>query len=270
MVIKSRSTANIIKASLFSALLCAAAVPAMAQDASSQEAVYNSLLEQISNKRLVVAQKEAFLTTQQAEIDSLEAQLEVVEGVSATVNPMIDKMVASIEVELNKDIPFKVGERFARLQDLQELVAKEESTPGQKMSRALNIYDIEVAYGQSFEAYDGDSPIPGAAGSRLAACREDVNSIKCDMQDEQREMMEAGSTLDDIKEFLKDGNYLRYGRIALAYLERDESVALRYDPASKEWVELTNSQALEVRRGVKSARGEAAPTVVNAPVYVNN
>jgi len=55
--------------------------------------------------------------------------------------------------------------------------------------------------------------------------------------------------------------------LALAYQQFDGSVTMRYDPETKEWVELTSGQALEVESGLRTARGEAAPSVVNAPVY---
>ena len=84
------------------------------------------------------------------------------------------------------------------------------------------------------------------------------------------EKLEAGATLRDIRNEVFDGSYLRYGRLALAYQQFDGSVTMRYDPETKEWVELTSGQALEVESGLRTARGEAAPSVVNAPVYISN
>jgi len=268
VVIKSRSIATFFKTSSATLLMCSVPFLAAAQS-SSNEAAYSALLVEIENAKLVLAQKQAFVATQQAEIDSLRAQIKGVGGVSSSVGPMIDKMAAAIDVEINKDIPFNAAERFARLGALKDLLAKPGVKPGEKISRLYNIYDIEVSYGNSVEAYDGESPVN--PGGRMAACVADLESEACGLSKEQKKWLDSGDKeLRDLRDELPDGSYLRYGRVALSYLERDDSVALRYDPKSKEWVELSAAQALELRRGVRTARGEAAPTVVMAPVYKVN
>jgi len=235
---------------------------------SDNEARYSALLGQIENAKLSILQRESYVANQRAEMESLQAQISGSKGVIGTVQPMLEKMVAAIEIEIQKDVPFKMGERLARLDKLKEDIASPEVRPSEKMRSALRIYDIEVGYGQTLEAYSGNHPT--SPGARLTACEADIQSEACGLSDSLTEKMAAGATLRDIRGEITDGTYLRYGRLSLAYQQFDASEALRYDSASKEWVVLSGGQALELERGLRTARGEAAPTVVNAPVYVAN
>ncbi len=256
---------TIFKAALLTGVASAVSLPVLAQTAEDN---YAELLQRIENAQLTITQREAFIATQEATIASLEQQIKDSKATIATIGPMLDKMVAAIDSEINKDIPFLKGPRFQRLDKLKTDIADPTRTPGDKMRSALLIYDIEVGYGQSLEAYGGNNPI--APGTRLAACEADINAAGCALPKPLTDKMAAGATLRDIRGEVFDGSYLRYGRLALAYQQFDGSVTMRYDPESSEWVELGSAQALEVERGLRTARGEAAPTVVNAPVYISN
>jgi hypothetical protein len=263
VVIKHRAIATIFGASL---LAMSSAMPASAQ--TSAEANYAALLQQIDDLKLTIAQREVHLQTQQGKIDGLVEQIERSGDLSEAVEPMLAKMATAIENEIQTDIPFKVGERYARLDKLKSDLASTEVRVGDKMRRALQIYDIEVGYGTSLEAYGGNHPTE--PGSRYAACEADINASGCGLSKGQVEAMDAGRTLRDLRDEIFDGDYLRYGRLALSYMQKDGSEAFRYDPMSKEWVALNAAQTLQLRRGLRTARGEAAPAVVNAPVYISN
>ncbi len=258
---------TIFKGGLLTTTLCALAIPAFAQSTSAEDQ-YASVLQSIENAKLTIAQKEAYVATQERRIASLQQQIKDSAATIKTVEPMLNKMVTAIEGEINKDIPFLEGVRYPRLEKLKADVADATRSPGEKMRSALLIYDIEVGYGQSLDAYGGQNPIN--PGTRYAACEADTASAACALSKEQNNKIAAGATLRDLRNEIFDGSYLRYGRLALAYQQFDGSVTLRYDPMTKEWVELNTSQALEVERGLRTARGEAAPNVVNAPVYVSN
>lgn len=269
MVIKNRAITAMIGTSFFVASLCSISAPALAQ-ASDIETTYSNVLEQIANKTLTLAQSEAYVETQSARIASLRDQLSQVNEVSASVDPMLAKMVTAIEGQIRADIPFKSGERLARLDKLRTDIASEEVSVGEKMRRAFQIYDIEVAYGSSLEAYKGNHPMPDKAGARFAACEADTASAACNLTKEMGEALAAGTEIRKMRDDITDGDYLRYGRLALSYMQHDESEAFRYDVESQSWVPLTAGQMIELRRGLRTARGEAAPTVVKAPLYITN
>ena len=256
---------TILKAALLTGVAFGVSMPAAAQTAEEN---YASLLQQIENKRLTITQREAYIATQEAEMESLKQQIKDSKGTIATIEPMFQKMVAAIDGEINKDIPFLKGVRFQRLDKLKADINDPTRRPGEKMRSALMIYDIEVEYGKTLEAYGGNHPV--TPGTRQAACEADLASAGCALDEALADKVEAGATYRDIRNEIFDGEYLRYGRLALAYQHYDGSVTMRYDPATSEWVELSSAQALEVERGLRTARGEAAPSVVNVPVIISN
>lgn len=244
----------------------------IAQESDAGDA-YAALLQQIEDVKLATAQKEVFIKSQKAKIADLRAQKAGIPATSASVGPLLEKMAVAIENEINSDYPFKVAERYARLEDFRDTLADKAASPGQKMRKALNIYGIEVGYGNTVSAYVGNNP--KTPGTRFAACEADESSKACGLTNDHKKKMgydEAGNptgrgaTVSDLKEELMDGAYLHYGRLALVYLEFDSSEAWRYDKEAKDWVELSGGDVLDVRRAVRIARGQSAPGVVSAPV----
>jgi len=244
------------------------AAPAFAQTDDANVAQYQSVLNEIANLQLTMDRQSVYVSTQEAEMDDLRRQIEQVSKTNVTIPAMIDKMAVAIEEQIKADIPFKVGERYARLDSLKETIADATASPADKMRKALAIYDIEVSYGQSLEAYDADAPANG--GERRKACDADLNSPACAMDEALAERIKNGATFANIRREVYDGTYLRYGRLSLAYVSADGLQALRYNNETKEWDALPATRALEVRRGIRIAKGESAPGVVSAPVIVAN
>jgi len=255
------------------ALVVSAGNYAYAQSSSLE--TYKSILQQISDLKLSTAQKEVFVQTQNDKISNLQGQIEGIPATTVTVGPLLQKMAAAIESEIYSDYPFKIEERLIRLDKFKETLDDPEASPGQKMRQALNIYDIEVGYGNSVSSYTGNNPIN--PGVRYAACQEDQDSRACGLTDDHKKKMAYnngkrtgnGASIEDLKPELMDGAYLHYGRLSFVYLEFDSSEAWRYDLDTKSWVELSGSDVLDVRRAVRIARGQSAPGVLSAPVHLN-
>lgn len=236
---------------------------ALAQDADAGDQ-YAALLQQIENVKLETAQKEIYINTQKNKIADLKAQMAGIPATSATVEPLLQKMAEAIENEINSDFPFKIDERLIRLDKFRETLADKEATPGAKMRQALNIYGIEVGYGNTVGAYAGNNP--KTPGKRFEACQANGLSKACGLTEDHTKKILAGATISDIKNELMDGSYLHYGRLALVYLEFDSSEAWRYDKEAKDWIELSGADIVNVRRAVRIARGQSAPGVLSAPV----
>ena len=132
-------------------------------------------------------------------------------------------------------------------------MADDKASAGEKYRNALNVYKIEVNYGQSLEAYKGNHPTsPTIRQGDDRFEKEDDGSIKINEK-----------TAQPVEAF--DGDYLRYGRTALVYLSADGSDPLRYDLAAGEWVSVKGAGA-DIRRAIRISYGEVAPGVVMAPV----
>ncbi len=236
-------------------VICFGAVTANAQAENANEAAYHILLQQVADQKISLAQQQVFLAGQELRIAALTAQLDGLDDTKASIGPMIEKMTAAIEIQIKADYPFKMDTRLARLQSLRELVEDENATVGAKYRKALDVYKIEVNYGQGLEGYSGNHPT-------APTLREGDDRFE---QDEDGVVIVNENTGIPVEIF--DGDYLRYGRTALVYINTDGSGALRYDLGQGEWVDdLPGGKIVEIRRAIRVSRGEVAPGVVIAPV----
>ena len=243
-------------------------VLATAQNAD-KEAQYSALLKQIADTKLAIAQKQAYLASQESEIDNLKTQISVIPDTKKSVRPIATQMAAEIEKIINNDLPFLAQERFGRLDDLKESIADKNIGESVVYRKAITIYDIETNYGNSVGSYTGNNPVN--PGGRLEACKASLTSTACSFTDDLNAAIEAGATLDDLakEESINDGNYVHFGRLALLYLQIDSSEGYRYNKETKAWDALSSGEIIGVRKTVRVARGESAASVVTAPIEID-
>ena len=228
--------------------------PAANAQSSGNEVTYRELLDAIAATKVSLAQQELFVAQQKEKIKSLENQLNGLDEWKASIEPMLGKMTTSIANQVKSDYPFEMDRRGPRIAALQNTIADSATSVGDKYRKALNVYKLEVNYGQSMEAKKGNHPInPTIRVGDEKWEKEDNGKIKLDKNGNKIEIF--------------DGSYLRYGRLAYVYLQADSSEALRYDLQKKEWVKIPKSKIADIRRAVKMASGEAAPNVVKVPFY---
>ena len=237
---------------------------AHAQDADAAVTEYVGVLDQIQNVKIATDQR-ALMTARQAEkIESLRAQIKSVPATKNAVRGVVTKMVAEIEKVIESDLPFRKEERFARLDRLRSLLADDGTLDTDLFRRAMTLYDVEANYGYTISAYTGDHPME--PGRRLAACKEDADSGVCNLSNDQKDKLEAGLTIDEIADTIKDGNYVHFGRLSFIYLDLDSREGFRWSKDANDWEKLSSSDILNARRSVRIARGESAPGVVTAPI----
>ncbi len=245
-----------VKMFLVGGVVAIAITPSALAQSSANELAYSNLLEAISVQKISLAQQKLFVAQQDARIKSLNSQLEGVDEWKAAIDPMLGKMTTSIAGKIKSDYPFELSRRLPRLQSLEASIKDPAATVGEKYRKALNIYKLEVNYGQSMEAKKGNHPInPTIRVGDDRWEKDEDGEIKLNNSGEKIEVF--------------DGSYLRYGRLAYVYLQADGSQAMRYDLSSGAWVDLPKKSIPDIRRGVKIASGEAAPNVVKAPLFPN-
>jgi hypothetical protein len=233
-------------------------------DAATQKFV--GVLNQIENVRLATAQRELMAAQQKATMDSLRAQIKTVPATKESVRGIVTEMVAEIEKVMESDLPFRREERFARLDRMRSTLADDTAGPAELYRRAITLYDVEANYGYTISAYTGNHPT--SPGRRLAACQADVNSAVCNLSKDQQKQLEAGLTIDDIADSIKDGNYVHFGRLSFIYLDLDSREGLRWSKDANGWEPMSSGDILNARKSVRIARGESAPGVVTAPIKV--
>jgi len=277
------------------ALIVGLAGTAQAQSDDAAVAEYAALLQKIEDLSLTVAHKEVTVATQEQQIDGLKAQIASVDELKASVNPLVDKMISSYDLELKKDAPFNASERFARLTELQGMAENPDAMPSVKLRKAITMYEAEMNYGLTVEQYPGNSPDDERAGWRLAACQQSLLSDACFATNEMKKKIKDRTkkeffelSMDNAEDAanlsalipsfernneLTDGNYLRVGRLALIYADIDGSNVYRYNMQAEgqsKWEKVEGGRAIDLFRAVKMAKGEAAVDVVEIPVLVEN
>jgi hypothetical protein len=146
------------------------------------------------------------------------------------MSPMMLKMAAVIEDTIKADIPFNLSERLTRVERMKNVLADPDVSPAEQYRQVLNAFKIEVSYGQGIDSYEGMHPT------------------------------RPGNVV----------NFLRFGRVSLVYMTKDESEVGRYNLETSSWDVLKGADALALRKAIRISKGEAAPDVVFAPVTVSN
>ncbi len=239
---------------VFGCTALALAYPAVAMAQTTTLEAYSTVLQQIADKKLTITQREHYISEQEEEIAFLRSQIEQVRPTSRSVRAIIDKMAAQAEDAINSDLPFLLDERFARVQKLKGDIADPKLPITAKFRRALNVYQAEVNYGFDIESYPGESPLnPGESPNIVST-----------LDDEGEELLDENT--GEVVMEPEQGDYLRYGRLSLVFLNQRATTARRYDVPSGTWIDLSGADLQEVRRAVRVSKGQSAPAVLLAPV----
>lgn len=224
------SALNTAKASTSASSASQQRVERLDDEADTAIREYRAVLQQTDNIALFVAQQDIYLQSQKSEIASLKRQLGTVEQIKQGMSPMMLKMAVEIEDAIKSDMPFNLAERLARVDRMKNTLADPNVSPAEQYRQVLNAFKIEVSYGQGIDSYEGMHPT------------------------------KPGNVV----------NYLRFGRVSLVYMTKDESEVGRYNIDTRSWDILNGADALALRKAIRISKGEAAPDVVFAPVSVAN
>jgi len=188
---------------------------------------YRTTLKQIDSIRVYNSQMRELITSQEAELASLQEQLDRVEVVGRSVMPLMLKMIDAYASLVELDLPFLLDERKGRVADLRKLMKRSDVTSAEKYRRIMEAYQIENEYGRTIEAYRSTLDLAG------------------------RE-----ATVD----------FLRFGRIALVYQTPDGTEAGVWNHEKKSWEPLDPRYRGAIRDGLRIARKQAAPDLIRLPL----
>jgi len=190
-------------------------------------AKYRTALKQTDSIRVYNSQMRELITSQDAELASLQSQLDRIEIVGRSVMPLMSKMVDAYESLVGLDLPFLLDERTERVANLRELMNRSDVTSAEKYRQIMEAYQIENEYGRTIEAY--------------------------------RSMIELGG-----REVTVD--FLRFGRIALVYQTPDGTEAGVWNQETRSWEALDPRYRGAIRDGLRIARKQAAPDLIRLPL----
>jgi hypothetical protein len=125
------------------------------EEASRMLAEYRQMLAESQSLKSYNQQLEVQVASQQTEVDTITRQLVEIETTSREVQPMMQRMVATLADFVKLDMPFLPEERTARVAQLQDLMSRADISVSEKYRRIVEAYQIEIEFGRTIEAYQG-------------------------------------------------------------------------------------------------------------------
>lgn len=197
------------------------------EQASEYFGEFRVALQQLERLRIYNGNLEKLIADQQQEKASIARQLEDFGGMEQGIVPLMYDMIATLKTFVELDLPFSQLERQARVGRLESNIERADLTVSEKYRQIMEAYQIETSYGRNIEAYMGSLSIDGV-------------ERKVDL--------------------------LRVGRILLAYQTPDLSETGFWDTATSSWRPLDSSYRRAITDGLRIARKQAAPSLLELPL----
>ena len=163
---------------------------------------------------------------QDTEVASLEQQLGALQVTEREVQPLMQQMVDTLDQFVSLDLPFLAEERSKRVAGLKDLMQRADVAIAEKYRRVLEAYQIELEYGRTLDAYEGQLGTGDAA--RVVS-------------------------------------FVRLGRVSLMYQTLDGSETGYWDQGKRQW-QRDDSYAKSVKDAVRVAKKMGAPDLLRVPV----
>jgi hypothetical protein len=191
-------------------------------------AEYNTLAKVVDGLRTYNSLLQRQVDNQEAEKAALAESIDMVALIERQIIPMMTRMLDSLEEFIRLDTPFLLKERTERLERLREMMERSDVTSAEKFRRVIEAYQIENDYGRTIEAYKGTVDINGTP---------------------------------------QEVDFLRIGRVALAYQSVGGQYTGAWDVEEGAYVELPPEKfKTQIAQGLRVARKQIAPDLLVVPV----
>jgi hypothetical protein len=188
---------------------------------------YRDTMAQVNDLLAYNQQLERLVATQNVEIADFERQFQEIETTKRQILPLIIRMLEVLEEFVAIDMPFLPEERNLRIEELRKLMERPDVLTSEKYRRVTEAYQIELDYGHTIEAYEGEIDVDGQA---------------------------------------KTVAFLRYGRLGLYYMTLDGQTIGHWDTEQDAWVELDAEYRASLDRALRIARKQLPPDLTRLPV----
>jgi hypothetical protein len=188
---------------------------------------YRRALADAESYTTYATQLEAQVQSQRDEMAEMDRQLLEVETTSREVLPLMQNMLDTLEQFVGLDVPFLMEERTKRVATLKEMMTRADVAISEKYRRIVEAYQVEMDYGRTIEAYEGQ--LEGGDG--------DARTVQ----------------------------FLRVGRVTLLYQTLDASETGYWDADQKSWL-VENEYAHSFKEGIAVAKKARAPEMLIVPV----
>ena len=192
----------------------------------SLEDQYRAINKEIDGLRVYNRLMGAQTDGQQATLEDIALSMDQVDVINRQIFPLMTRMIDGLEQSVALDVPFLMGERTKRVNDLKDIMERSDVSVAEKFRKVMEAYQIENDYGTSSETYE--------------------------------ETLTFG---DDTRSY----NILRIGRVGLYFQSDDAKITGRWDNNAREWVR-DDSARNEIRKGLRMAKQLIAPEIIVIPV----
>ena len=189
---------------------------------------YRRGMSQISDLTAYNEQVGRLVDTQRVELADYERQFNDIEVTKRRILPLIVRQIEVLEEFISLDVPFLERERALRIEELRKLMERPEVPTSEKYRRVSEAYQIELEYGHTIEAYEGDLIGPGGDSRTVS--------------------------------------FLRFGRLGLYYMTLDGLETGYFDNESDQWRQLPGEYIQPIDRTIRIARKQLPPDLVRLPV----
>lgn len=205
-----------------------ARIDALDDDTRAMLEEYRRAMSQIADLTAYNEQLGRLVDTQRVELADFERQFNDIEVTKRRILPLIVRQIDVLEEFVSLDMPFLERERALRIEELRKLMERPEVPTSEKYRRVSEAYQIELEYGHTIEAYEGE----------LVAASGEPRTV----------------------------NFLRFGRLGLYYMTLDGLEIGFFNNDSDEWEQLPGEYLQSIDRAIRIARKQLPPDLVRLPV----
>ncbi len=189
---------------------------------------FKTVSKEIDGLRVYNRQLQTQIDGQVKVLSDLKTSIDQVTVIERQIQPLILRMLDTLEQFVELDMPFLMEERQEQIAKLYDILDRADLPVAEKFRQVLEAYRIEGEYGRSILTYPDTLTIGG------------------------RDL---------------DVTMLKLGRIALVYQTADKSETGVWDQEQRAWVELSPTEyANSVFAGIRIAKQEAPIDIIRLPI----
>ena len=170
---------------------------------------------------------ERLIVDQETQITDIRKQLDQFALIERGIVPLMLDSIDTLDKFIDLDVPFLLEERKARVARLRTIMNLSDVTVSEKYRQIMDAYQIETTYGRDIEAYTG--------------------------------LLEIGGISRQV-------DFLRIGRTSLTYQTPDQEETCFWNKQDRQWEKLPNKYQNYVTQGLRVARKQVTPNLLELPI----
>ncbi|MDN7123389.1 DUF3450 domain-containing protein [Pseudidiomarina terrestris] len=196
----------------------------------SQELLYEyrGIVDEYEQLKVYNDHVQRLVDDQNAQLASLQRQIDSVEDTKQGVVPLMYKMIDALEQFVKLDIPIHRDSRLARVERLRDIMSNANVTTSEQFRQITEAYQAEMDYGSGLIAYEGKLEFGG-------------EEISVD--------------------------FFHLGRAALMAQSLDLKNGWIFNDDTNEWEVLDDAYLSALTKAIRMARKQTAPDLLKLPIY---